>query len=229
MDPLRVLLLVEGYNALGGIAEIVDSIAFELLRSGHAVAVISTLDRRARQNRHERIARDGVDCTYLEIWNRKPLSLRHLETLFRIPFYTRWGEFARFLRDWRPDVVNSHLWAWDRYPTVMSACRATGVPLIQSFHVSDDRGRGRLGEKGLRALDAAGAIIAGSAATRDYFAKFLPRAREAHVIIGGGRRRSRPGGAGGGASAALHLLRLPARPETQSGGRVGRGLQAGSR
>ena len=185
MDTLRVLLLVEGYNALGGVAEVVDNLASELMRVGHAVAVVSTLDNRARQNGHERVGRQGVDCTYLEIWNRKPLSLRHLETLFRIPFHTRWGELARFIRDWEPDVVNSHLWAWDRYPTVMSACRAADVPLIQSFHVADNRGRGRLGEKGLRALDKASAIVAVSAAARDYFAKRLPKAREAYVITGG--------------------------------------------
>ncbi|HTY56357.1 MAG TPA: glycosyltransferase family 4 protein, partial [Candidatus Binataceae bacterium] len=185
MDPLRILLLVEGYNALGGIAEVVDSLAVELTRVGHTVSVVSTLDRRARRNAHERVARSGIDCTYFEIWNRKPLSLRHLETLFKVPFHTRWGELARFIRQWRPDVVNSHLWAWDRYPTVIGACRAAAVPMIQTFHVSDDRGRGRLGERGLRALDAASAIVAVAAATRDHFAKLLPKARDAYVIPGG--------------------------------------------
>jgi len=185
MEVLRVLLLVEGYNALGGVAEVVDSLASELTRAGHAVAVVSTLDHRARENGHERVSRRGVDCTYLDIWNRKPLSARHLETLFRIPYNTRWGALARFMREWNPDIVNSHLWAWDRYPTVMSACRAANLPMVQTFHVSDDRGRGRLGEKGLRALDDAAAIVAVSAATRDHFARLLPKAREAELIPGG--------------------------------------------
>jgi glycosyltransferase involved in cell wall biosynthesis len=185
MDALRVLLLVEGYNALGGVAEVVDSLACELACAGHSVVVVSTLDRRARENGHERLSRKGIVCTYLEIWNRKPLSARHLETLFRIPFNTRWGKLARFMREWKPDIVNSHLWAWDRYPTVMSACRAANLPLVQTFHVSDDRGRGRLGEKGLRALDAASAIVAVSAATKEHFARLLPKVREAEVIPGG--------------------------------------------
>ena len=54
----------------------------------------------------------------------KPLSLRHLETLWRIPLHQRWTGFARALRRIKPDVVNSHLCAWDRFPTVVSACEA---------------------------------------------------------------------------------------------------------
>src|SRR5207244_7324150 len=120
-----------------------------------------------------------------EIWNRKPVGLRHLETLVRIPWHAHFGGIARVLRVWRPDIVNSHLWAWDRYPTVMSACRSAGVPMVQSLHVTDERGRGRLGQRGLHALEQSAAIIAGSAATRDFFAARLPAARGAHVIIGG--------------------------------------------
>ena len=182
---MRVLMLVEGYNAVGGIAEIVDNLAVELNRAGHTAAILSTRDLRAERSGYERHPRPGIECIYQEIWNRKPVGLRHLETLVRIPWHARFGGLAQVLRRWRPDIVNSHLWAWDRYPTVISACRGVVVPTIQSLHVTDDRGRGSLGESGLRALEQSAAIIAGSAAARDFFAAKLPAARSARVIIGG--------------------------------------------
>jgi glycosyltransferase involved in cell wall biosynthesis len=183
--PMRVLMLVEGYNAVGGIAEIVDSLALELNRAGHTTAIVSTCDLDAQRLGYERRPRPGVKCIYEEIWNRKPIGLRHLEALVRIPWHARFGGLAQVLRHWRPDVVNSHLWAWDRYPTVMSACRTAAVPMVQSLHVTDERGRGRLGERGLQALEHAAAIVTGSAATRDFFAKRLSASRRALVIIGG--------------------------------------------
>src|SRR6516164_4738095 len=182
---MRVLMLVEGYNAVGGIAEIVDSLAVELNRAGNIAAILSTRDFHAERSGYERHPRPGIECIYQEIWNRKPLGLRHLEALVKIPWHARFGGLAHVLRFWRPDVVNSHLWAWDRYPTVMSACRNAAVPMVQSLHVTDERGRGSLGERGLRALEQAAAIIAGSAATRDFFAGKLAAAQRAHVIIGG--------------------------------------------
>jgi len=185
MKPMRVLMLVEGYNAVGGIAEIVDSLATELNRAGHTATILSTRDFHAERSGYERHPRPGIECIYREIWNRKPLGLRHLEALVKIPWHARFGGLAQLLQLWRPDVVNSHLCAWDRYPTVMSACRNAAVPMVQSLHVTDERGRGRLGERGLRALEQAAAIIAGSAATRDFFTPKLAAAERAHVIIGG--------------------------------------------
>jgi glycosyltransferase involved in cell wall biosynthesis len=185
MKPMRVLMLLEGYNALGGIAEIVDSLAVEFNRAGQTAAILSTRDIDAERSGYERQPHPGIECIYQEIWNRKPLGFRHLETFFRIPWYARFGGLANALRYWRPDVVNSHLWAWDRYPTVMSACRAAGVPMVQSLHVTDERGRGSLGERGFQALERASAIITGSAATRDFFACRLTSINRAHVILGG--------------------------------------------
>lgn len=178
-------MLVEGYNAVGGIAEIVDSLAVELNRAGHNAAILSTRDLQAARSGYERHPRPGIECIYQEIWNRKPVGLRHLEALVRIPWHARFGGLAQLLRLWRPDVVNSHLWAWDRYPTVMSACRGVAVPFVQSLHVTDERGRGRLGDRALHSLEKSAAIIAGSSATRDFFAAKLPATRSADVIIGG--------------------------------------------
>jgi glycosyltransferase involved in cell wall biosynthesis len=182
---MRVLLLVEAYNAVGGIAEIVDNLAVELNRAGHPAAILSTRDLDAERVGYQRHPHPGIDCFYEEIWNRKPLGLRHLEALVRIPWHARFGRFAQVLRHWHPDVVNSHLCAWDRYPTMMSACSSAGVPVVQSLHVTDERGRGRLREHGLDALVGASAIIAGSAATRDFFATKRADFRRAHAIIGG--------------------------------------------
>ncbi len=107
MRALSILMLVEGYNAVGGIAEIVDSIAVELIRRGHRVGIISTFDRNAHDNHYERSARAGVECTYLEIPDRRPFTLRHLERFLRPSFYTRQRELIHLMRRWRPDVVNS--------------------------------------------------------------------------------------------------------------------------
>jgi len=57
--------------------------------------------------------------------------------------------------------------------------------MVQSFHVTDERGRGSLGEGGLQVLEQAAAITAGSDATRAFFASKLPAVRHAQVIIGG--------------------------------------------
>ncbi|MGO9056812.1 MAG: glycosyltransferase family 4 protein [Candidatus Binataceae bacterium] len=182
---MRILLLVEQCNAVGGIAEAVEGLALKFIGYGHAVMVGSTLDPGARDNHYERVPAGHVDCTYIDIWNRKPLTHRHLETLYRIPYNARFGDLARLLRSWRPDIVNSHLYAWDRYPTVMSACRSARLPLVQSFHVADDRGRGRLGLKGLASLAQARGFTTTCARARDYFARLLPQAQGAAVIIGG--------------------------------------------
>lgn len=181
---MRILLLVEGFNALGGIAEIVESLAVEFSRSGHQVAIASTRDRRAAGNVQERARRGGSECHYFQIRNRRPISFRHPEPVFRNPYEARFGALARLVANWRPEIVCSALTAWDRYPTIASVCTAAGVPLVQCFHVTDERGRGRLGGKGLRALSGA-SFVAGSAATRDFFSRLLPQIESARVIIGG--------------------------------------------
>jgi glycosyltransferase involved in cell wall biosynthesis len=182
---LRILLLVEGYNAVGGIAEIVDNLAAEFITLGHAASVASTLDREPLIESRGRLPRAEVECAFLRIPSRKPFSPRHLERLLRVPVDARRGELARLVASWRPDVVNSQLLLWDRYPTVVEVCRHAGVALVQSFHVSDPRGSGRLGLRGLRALSSAAAFVAGSSATRDYFGGLLAQAQNARVAIGG--------------------------------------------
>ncbi len=182
---MRVAMLLEGYNAVGGVAQLVESLSGELLRIGHRVAVVSTFDRRARENGYERTPHGDVECAYIEIPHSRPFSMGHLDRFFQRGYYRRRREFVGFLSKWRPDVVNSHLCRWDRYPTATGVCRSAGVPLVQSFHVADLAERGRLGDKAVAALSAAAAFTACSAFVRDFFVSMLPQARAAHVISAG--------------------------------------------
>jgi glycosyltransferase involved in cell wall biosynthesis len=184
MRALNILMLVERYNAVGGIAQFVDSLSAELTARGHRVEIVSTFDRAAKERGYERILNDRVRCRYFEIPSQRPFTLRHLERFLRPSFYTRECKFARLLTNWRPDVINSHLDAWDRYPALVRACRAAGAPLVQCFHVSDARGRGRMGEKGLEALRDA-ALVACSGSVRDFFAPRVAPSSQVDVIFGG--------------------------------------------
>ncbi len=182
--PLRVLLLVEGFNSLGGIPEIVDNLAAELVGLGQEVAIGSTRDRRAQTGDRARLPRSESICTYLRIRPRKPATLLRPERLISEPLRARFGPLARLVAAARPDIVNSHLYTWDRYPTVAAVCARAPVPFIQSFH-SFAYGRGALGDHALRALNRASALTAGYDATRRFMRERLPIAERAVVIIGG--------------------------------------------
>jgi glycosyltransferase involved in cell wall biosynthesis len=182
--PLRILLLVEGFNSLGGIPEIVDNLAAELTALGQEVAIGSTRDRHALTGDRARLPRCESLCTYLRIRPRKPLSVFHPERVFTEPLRARFGPLARLVAALRPDLVNSHLYAWDRYPTVAAACAWTAVPLVQSFH-SFDYGRGALGDHALRVLSGARALVALSEAIRHFLQQLLPAAQPVQVISGG--------------------------------------------
>ncbi len=81
------------------------------------------------------------------------------------------------------DVVNNHGGRWDRYPTMVKACRQASGPFVQSFHAANHWGE-RL-EKPLRTLKLASAVTVASMALRTYYEPLLPRARDAAVIADG--------------------------------------------
>jgi glycosyltransferase involved in cell wall biosynthesis len=176
---MRILLLVDAFRSLGGIEEIVDYLAAEFVRMRHEAIVVSTP---YFEPGCERAPRTTAECVYLDIPSRKPVTLRHFERLLRRPAGA--AEFAAFLERRRPDVINSHIWQWDKFPTVAQACRDAGVPLVQSFD-TDVWGRGRLGDKALRALSDAAGVTVLSQAVAERLAPMLPAARGAHVMIGG--------------------------------------------
>src|SRR5216683_1658215 len=103
MQPMRIALLVDAFRSLGGIEEIVDYLADEFMRIGHAVTVISTP---YFEPGCERTPRTAAECVYLEIPSRKTVSIRHLERIFRQPDATT---LVDHLRRWRPDIVNTHI------------------------------------------------------------------------------------------------------------------------
>lgn len=175
---MRILLLIEAFRSIGGIEEVVDNLAVELMKAGHTAAVVSTPCVPAGC---ERTPRAQVECIYLEICGRKPVTLRHPERLFRRPRGV--DELAAVIRRWKPDVVSSHECEWDKFPTIAEACTAVRVPLVQSLY--DWRGCGKLGNSALRVLDGAAALTALSNATRRHFERLLPGARRARVITGG--------------------------------------------
>ena len=176
---MKILLVVEAFNSIGGAIELVDHLSAELARRTHQVAIAST---RAAGD-YERPAAAGVECVYLKIRGRKPLSWRHPERLWREPRLLRRGELAAFIARWQPDLVSGHTCHWDTFPTVASACRIAGVPWVHNLY--DWRDQGRRGFANLPALKGAAALIAISQATKDAFSSRFAPAAGAAVVIGG--------------------------------------------
>jgi glycosyltransferase involved in cell wall biosynthesis len=174
---MRILLIVEDFHTIGGIQEVVDYLSEELIAQGHQVAIISTPYAVFGV---ERAPRTSAECTVVEIPGYKAVTLRHLERLFRQPLAA--ALIAQINRI-RPEIINSHVWTWDKFMSVGIACRRTGIPLVQSLY--DSWGRGKLGRGALRSLKYAAALTALSEATKAQFAAHSRRARKAHVVLGG--------------------------------------------
>ncbi len=174
---MRILMAAEDFGAIGGIQELVDHLAVELLAMGHQVEIFSTPHVTPGL---ERTPAARAAIVYAEIPGRKAVSIRHPERLWRQPVAV---ELIARIRAFRPDLVNSHLWTWDKFLTVADAARRARVPLVQSLY--DSWGSGKLGRRALRSLRRAAALTALSAATRDYFGRYSRRARRAQIVLGG--------------------------------------------
>lgn len=174
---MRVLFVVEDFRAIGGIQEVVDHVCEELIAMGHQAAVVST-PYVAPGAERARVSSAG--CSLVEIPGRKAVTLRHLERLWRQP---RASALAAEIASARPDVINSHVWTWDKLPSVALECAHARVPLVQSLH--DTWGAGKLGRRALRAFKYAAAFTANTNATRSEFAALAPRTRRARVVYGG--------------------------------------------
>lgn len=176
---MRILLICEAFRSLGGVQEVADNLAVELERAGQRVAVFSTPFVGGR----ERPIRFNGECRYLEIPSRRPVTLRHLERLWQPGLSAEVKQVAAEIMNFRPDVVSSHCWSWDRLPGVAAACRRASVPLVHSLY--DSWGAGKMGAGALGSLQSAAALTALSEATRRFFEPLLPAAHDARVIIGG--------------------------------------------
>ncbi len=148
-----------------------------MLAAGHAVAIVA--GSYATPNAR-RIARAAAEYFYLNVPSRKPVTWRHPERLFRQP---QTAALAECLERWRPEVVNSHAWDWDKIPVLIGVCEAARVPLVQSLY--DLWGEGKLGKKPLSILGHAAALIALSQATKAALAEHSQVVRDAYVITGG--------------------------------------------
>jgi len=184
MRSLRILQVLEDYSDLGGIPEVVENLAGELKQVGHQVQVASTRHRDG--DRQEIRRRSDVDLSYITLPNSKPSwSLRHLERLIREPIQARAGELARMLSRWRPDIVHSHVWRWDKYPLLVNTCEVARVPIVHTMYHPAPWGEGRLGSRAVLCLGRARMLAAISSASRDFFARIIPEALQARVVIGG--------------------------------------------
>jgi glycosyltransferase involved in cell wall biosynthesis len=174
---MRILLVVEDFRAIGGIQEVVDFLSQEFIALGHQVAIISTPYVTPGA---ERTPGTSAECTFLEIPGSKVVTLRHLERLLRQPVA---AELIAEIRRFRPDLINSHIWTWDKFMSVGVACVRARVPLVQSLY--DSWGQGKLGRGALRALKYAAGLTALSQATKTQFTRHSRRVRKAHVVLGG--------------------------------------------
>jgi colanic acid/amylovoran biosynthesis glycosyltransferase len=177
-------MLCDSFGALGGVAQIVEDLAVEFARAGHRVAIVSNPHRGGIiVRRHNQV----VEQVWVDLPRAKPFSLRHPERLLRRCSAPHLGAF---IRRWKPDVVNIHGGLRDRFPAVLRACKQTGVPLVQSFHLvpepsSEEEGVARLKSFSRMALRAADAVTFPSAAVKDGFRKIWPQAELAQIIRGG--------------------------------------------
>ncbi|HXR25111.1 MAG TPA: glycosyltransferase family 4 protein [Candidatus Binataceae bacterium] len=174
---MRIMLIAEDFGAIGGIQETVDRVSEELISMGHDVAIVSTPYVTPGG---ERTPSTSAACALVEIPGHKAVTLRHLERLWRQPIATDlMAEIHRF----RPEVINSHVWTWDKFMSVAIACRRARVPMVQTLH--DTWGQGKLGRSALRSLKYAAALTTNSAATKAQFVAFSRLARKAQVVLGG--------------------------------------------
>jgi glycosyltransferase involved in cell wall biosynthesis len=166
------------------VAQIVEDLAVEFARAGHRVAIISNPHR---GNGLPRSAGPGVRQVSLDLPRAKPLSLRHLERIWRrgTP-----RELITFIREWAPNLVNIHGGLRDLFPAVLAACRQTRVPIVQSFHLVPEpfngtREASRLKTFARMGLHAASALTFPSMAVKEAFKQIFPEAERARIIRGG--------------------------------------------
>lgn len=176
---MRILLICEAFRSIGGVQEVVDNLAAELSAAGHRVAILSTAFVAGPQ----RSIRFEGECRYLEIPSRRSLGLRHLERLLWSGSSSEIRKLVRTIAEFGPQLVSSHCWSWDRFPTVADVCAQAGVPWVHTLY--DSWGIGKMGPGALSSLNHARALTALSEATRQYFEPVLPNVRQARVIMGG--------------------------------------------
>ncbi|WP_354677002.1 glycosyltransferase [Cupriavidus plantarum] len=122
--PLRILLVTTGLR-MGGAEQQVAALAREYLARGHQVALISlTPDC-------EVPLPDAVERLMLDL-HKNPLSMA--QALFAA---------RRFARQWRPDIVNAHMFHANLFARILSRI-APLPPLVCAAHSFSEGGRHRM-------------------------------------------------------------------------------------
>lgn len=108
----RVLIVHNYYKQPGGEDVVVSAEQSLLVANGHDVR-LATVDNHAIQASPWRTVKAALETAYA-------------------PWGGKW--LARYLRDFRPDVVHVHNFFPRLTPAVYDACTAAGVPVIQTLH-----------------------------------------------------------------------------------------------
>jgi glycosyltransferase involved in cell wall biosynthesis len=174
---MRILIVCESYLSIGGVAEVVDSLAGAFIRMNHQVAVVSHPFEFAAGGRATRAA---VEHFAIRIPRVQPVTWRHPERLFR---RRRSGELLSLLRQWRPNVANFHEPLWERIPAAFEACRAAGVPVVLTLH--DLVNENTPAKSAARAINWANSVSFVSSATKSSFVPIAGPAQGGVVIING--------------------------------------------
>jgi glycosyltransferase involved in cell wall biosynthesis len=174
---MRILLLCTQFHFIGGIAEFVDNLASELMAAGHHVEVVCTDYARPGS---ERAPKSQIKVQTVQIPASKKPSMRHPERFFRWP---DGREFSELVKRLRPDIVNSHINQWNKYPAIVKATENARVPLVQT--IQDCYGGDRSYPAPLRSLSKAAMLCVLTASVADGLEKFLPRIKSARVMRGG--------------------------------------------
>jgi len=174
---MRILLLCTQFHFIGGIAEFVDNLASELIAAGHHVDVVCT-DYTIPGS--ERASRCQIKVETVQIPASKKPSMRHPERFFRWP---DGSELSELISRLRPDIVNSHINQWNKYPAIVNAAASARVPLVQT--IQDCYGGDWSYPAPLRALGKTAMLCVLTASVADGMQKFLPQIKSARVTRGG--------------------------------------------
>ncbi len=173
---MRITLVVENFNIIGGIQEAVQKLAENFVRLGHDVTVLST--RVVSLDEYERVPQEGYLLSYFNLRAyRAPLSWCSALPINVVRLLGK-------LRASRPDVVSSHVWNPSLLPPLVGACCLTGVPMVHTLHIGNGNAS-RARKWMLRSLRMASALIAVSTATRRDYQMDLPGAENANIIPNG--------------------------------------------
>lgn len=167
----------------GGIQSIVEELAKQFQRSGSSVAILSE-----PLNRRTIPPPSPITCAYFPIpgVKRERSSLRLMKEHLRRPL--RIGRLARFLRQWGPDIVNTHRIPDATLCALTEVCCSQAIPLVQSLNapaVSNVDGSTVQDLRKFAGLKHVSAITTLSQAVKASYETIFPEGKRATVIVGG--------------------------------------------